>query len=149
MYVPSYQMHNVLNVYAKKLERKSATGPASTTPSPPSEKIHLTAEGKRQRVIEKVASTIVERITRFGPQNEVDQEIVARLGDEVAEQTGVRPSRWSEFRFNRIDPGDEKRVDTLKVDDGDFVRKRLKQLVRETVDRQMVAPHETPMQDNV
>jgi hypothetical protein len=144
MYVPSYQMHNVLNVYAKRLERSVGTRTkAGADPSQPSEKIQLTAEGKRQSVIDKVASTIVERIARFGPRNETERQIVRRLNDEVADQGGEPSARWPEFRFNRIDSGSEKRADSLKVDDGGFVFKRLEQLARETVDRQMVSSRPT------
>lgn len=144
MYVPSYQMHNVLNVYAKKLERHGTARRPDAPAAPPSDTIRLTAEGKRQSVIEKVAATIVERITRFGPQDEVDRQIVDRLHREVAQRSGERPPASTEFRFNRIDAGDRKRVDTLKVDDGQFVLKRLEQLAREAVDRQMVSARATP-----
>lgn len=145
MFVPSYQMHNVLNVYAKKLERQ---GPSRrqvpAEPAPPVEKIRLTAEGKRQSVIDKVAATIADRITRFGPQDEIDRQIVERLNQEVAGQHGTPDGRGAEFRFNRIDAGEEKRTDTLKVDDGRFVYQRLEQIAREAVDRQMVSPKKAP-----
>jgi len=148
MYVPSYQMHNVLNVYAKRLERNAETrSKASPEPAQPSETIKLSAEGKRQSVIDKVAATIVDRIARFGPQNEVDRQIVDRLKDEVAGQTEDRQARSPEFRFNRIDSGSQKRADSLKVDDGGFVFKRLEQLARETVDCQMVSTR--PLRDTV
>ena len=51
MYVPSYQMHNVLNVYAKKLERHGTARRPDAPAAPPSDTIRLTAEGKRQAVV--------------------------------------------------------------------------------------------------
>ncbi len=141
MNVSSYQMHNVLNVYAKRLERSAETRHrASAETTHPSATIQLSAEGKRRSVIDKVAATIANRIARFGPQNEVDAQILQKLNDEMADKPMSRKSkREPEFLFNRIDANSEKRTDSLRVDDEEFLFKRLEQLARETVDSQMVS----------
>ena len=80
MQIPSHQIHNVLKVYGKQLsqariqDRKRALETPETV-----DRINLSAVGKRQAIIDRVAADIVDRITQSGPQDKVDQEIVNKL----------------------------------------------------------------------
>ncbi|MBU0991140.1 MAG: hypothetical protein KJ737_01495 [Proteobacteria bacterium] len=138
MEIPSYQIHNVLKVYSKQvsqtkmIERNKALGKSTS-----SDKINLSAEGKRKAIIEKVASDIVERITNFGPQNDVDYEIVNKLKDELGQEIDFKQKGDRKFVFNVIDENDNKVKTTLSVEDSNFVIERLDQLAKEVVDKNM------------
>ena len=74
MYVPSYQMHNVLNVYSNQLRQNMVSEGKSKVPAkPPSDRIHLSPEGKRQATIEKVSRDILDKISRYDSLNESRQ----------------------------------------------------------------------------
>jgi hypothetical protein len=67
MYVPSYQMHNVLNVYSKQLRQNVSSSKKNNKPETAfSDQVNLTSEEKRQATIEKVSKDILSKITRFG-----------------------------------------------------------------------------------
>ena len=69
MFVPSYQMQNVLNVYSKKLRHNITSGKdQNTSEKPPADRVKLTSEGKRRATIEKVSKEIFDKIIRFGSQ---------------------------------------------------------------------------------
>ena len=91
MQIPSHQVHNVLKVYSKHLRQARAIERREALSQQPGEdKISLSAGGKRQTIIEKVAADIVERITQSGPQDKVEKEIVEKLEGELGQSIGLR-----------------------------------------------------------
>ena len=133
-------MHNVLKVYTRQLSRNRISEYRGVkTAKPASDSITISPEAKRQVVIDKVTADIVDRITRKGPQNDVDREIVDRLKDEMDRQTAIDPSNGSDFVYNVIDADREKEKTKLSVEDSDFLVKRLEDLAKEAADK-MMAP---------
>ena len=67
MYIPSYQIHNVLNVYRKQLSRgtvrTNSGGPEKSRST--QDRIDINSHGQRQSLFEKISSEIVQRITQF------------------------------------------------------------------------------------
>jgi len=138
MLVPSYQMHNVLNVYSKQLRDSMTSGNRKNLSEKlPADQVSLTLEGKRQTTLEKVSKDILEKITRLGNQNGVDQQPAERATDRVETETGVDDTEESTFVFNVIDNINQKRRNTLSVEDSSFLIKRLEQLSREVGDKKM------------
>ena len=89
-------------------------------------------------VIEKVAANIVDRITRFGPQDEMDREIVKQLKDEMGAEEKYQDQDPVEFVFNVIVDGADKTTNKLTAEDSTVLMKRLEALTREAVDKNMV-----------
>ena len=138
MFVPSYQMHNVLNVYSKQLRDSMTSGNRKNLSKKlPADQISLTPEGKRQATLEKVSKDILEKITRFGTQNGVDQQPTERATERVEKEIGVDDTEESTFVFNVIDTINQKRRNTLSVEDSSFLIKRLEQLSKEVGDKKM------------
>jgi hypothetical protein len=136
MYVPSYQMHNVLNVYSKQLRQNIVSEDKSKLPQKlKTDRVSLTPEGKRQATIEKVSKDILDKISRYGSLNEVNQSIT--------EQTNVNPGyenmpdkeKNKTFVFNAIDTINKKSTNTLSVDDSSFLIQRLEQLAKKAGDK--------------
>jgi hypothetical protein len=138
MLIPTYQIHNVLEVYSKQLsqtrliERQKSLGQKQQV-----DKINISADAKRQSIIEKVATDIVNRITRCGPQDAVDQEIIHKLEGEIGQSISFEGEVQNQFVFNTIDENNEKTTNTLEVGNSGFLMKRLEQLAKEVVDRNM------------
>ncbi|HDI59153.1 MAG TPA: hypothetical protein ENF48_02150 [Desulfobacteraceae bacterium] len=129
MDVPSYQMHRVLKLYAKRLEHIAEA------------RRHLSAEGlasavetRRQSLMDRVAATIIRRIQEIGPQLGADgKRQVAGLGP--VGQADKSRDRAREFRFYRIDNRGRKRLASLVIDSGDFVFQRVEALLPPPVER--------------
>jgi hypothetical protein len=135
MQIPSHQVHNVLKVYSKQLSQARALERSKALSRPAEEdKVSLSAGGKRQTIIEKVAADIVDRITRSGPQDNVDQEIVEKLESEIGQQIEFENNN---FVFNVIGKNNEKTTTALQTGDSEYFMKRLEQLAKEAVDKNM------------
>ena len=136
MHVPSYQMHNVLNVYSKQLRQNMVSEDKNKLPQKlKTDRVSLTPEGKRQATIEKVSKDILDKISRYSSLNEINQSIT--------EQTNVNPGyenlpdkeKNKTFVFNAIDAINKKSTNTLSVDDSSFLIQRLEQLAKKAGDK--------------
>jgi hypothetical protein len=133
MYVPSYQMHNVLNVYSKQLRQNVSSGRNSITPERmPTDQVNLTLEGKRQATIKKVSMEILNKITRFGSLTETRPRITEddKMGPD--KETAADERQETTFVFNAIDSINQKITNTLSVEDSGFLIQRLEQLAKES-----------------
>ena len=136
MYVPSYQMHNVLNVYSRQL-RQSITSDKKkiALKNPLTDQIHLTPEGKWQATIEKVSKDILDKITRFESPAENHHQITERIKSDINDNIVAGENSARQFVFNVIDHINKKRTNTLSVEDSKFLIQRLEQLAKEAANR--------------
>jgi hypothetical protein len=136
MFVPSYQMHNVLNVYSRQLRHNmTSANKKSLSEKLPADQVSLTPEGKRQATIERVSKDILEKISRLGSRSRVDQQPTERAKDGVEKETAADDGQETTFEFNVIDAINQKRRNTLSVEDSSFLIKRLEQLSKEEGDK--------------
>ncbi len=136
MFVPSYQMHNVLNVYSRQLRHNmTSANKKSLSEKLPTDQVSLTPEGKKQATIERVSKDILEKISRLGSRSGVDQQPTERAKDGVENETAADDGKEATFVFNVIDTINQKRRNTLSVEDSSFLIKRLEQLSKEEGDK--------------
>jgi hypothetical protein len=134
MQIPSYQMHNVLNVYRKQFTRNELSQRQNTGEvTAPGDRVSLSSEGKRQAIIEKVTAEIVERITNFGPQEALDHEIINQLEQDTGTLVTFGDPQNAKFIYNFIDANNEKASATLSINDSDGLVNRLEELAKEAV----------------
>ena len=136
MFVPSYQMHNVLNVYSKQLRQNMVSEGNNKMPEKPqSDRINISPEGKRQATIEKVSKDIVDKISRYDTLNETRQQITEYTN--INSDNGNLPYKTENktFVFNAIDSINQKSKTTLSVDDSSFLIQRLEQLAKKASDK--------------
>ena len=134
MQIPSYQMHNVLNVYRKQFTRNELSQRQHTGDvKAPGDRVSLSTEGKRQAIIDKVTAEIVERITNFGPQEALDHEIINQLQQDTGATVNFGDPKNSEFIYNFIDANNEKASATLSINDSNGLVNRLEELAKEAV----------------
>ncbi len=137
MQIPSHQIHNVLKVYSKQLSQARILDRQKALFQPSAaDKINISAEGKRQAIIDRVAADLVERITQSGPQDKVEQEIVDKLENELGQPVRFNGT-GNQFIFNVVDQNNEKTINTVEVDDPEYLVRRLEQLAKEAVDKNM------------
>ena len=135
MYVPSYQMHNVLNVYSKKLRHSISSKDQNTSEKLPVDRVDLTSEGKRRTTIEKVSKEILDKIIRFGSQTDSPHphgrsEHMKVNMDKVS--ASAKPNSVG-FVFNVIDTINKKTTNTVSVEDSSFLIQRLEQLSKDAI----------------
>ncbi len=118
MHIPAYQIFNVLNAYISQLcgnhrlmQKKKQRGLLSI------DAIKLSAHGKRQAIIDKVASDIVNRISRFSILDSDEDE--AKHNDQMNKRTFNQKSDKSEssFIFNTIGRNHQKTTRSLSAKD--------------------------------
>ncbi len=128
MNVPSYQMHNVLNVYSKQLRQNITSRKNNQTPEKfPPDLANLTPEGKRKATMEKVSKDIFNKITQFGSLTETRHRITEHAKGKTDKKTAGGKTNKTTFTFNVIDTINKKKTNTLSVEDCSLLIQRLDQ----------------------
>jgi len=135
MYVPSYQMHNVLNVYSKQLRQNLALGGThKRSEQLPADRVNLTPEGKRRAMIEKVSKDILDKISRYGSLSANRHDLTDLAKTDSINGTISDKEKKTTFVFNAIDAINNKKTNTLSVEDSSFLIQRLEQSAKEVGD---------------
>jgi len=135
MFVPSYQMRNVLNVYSKKLRHNITSGKDQNTFEKPSaDRIKLTSEGKRRATIEKVSKEIFDKLIRFGSQTDSLLRKAKQIKGKEDNEIASAKTNKKGFVFNVIDTINKKKTNTVSVEDSSFLIQHLEQLSRNTME---------------
>lgn len=116
MHIPSYQIHNVLNVYRKQLSQGQGNTRANPfTPHPPQNRINISFDDQRQSIIDRISSEIVDRIAQDGPETRFGPVLADRLSRSVTERNGIEGQRDTEFSYTVIDEHNRKVTNTMPV----------------------------------
>jgi hypothetical protein len=116
MYIHSYQIHNVLNVYRKQLSQPAGSSKAKMHPAVAHEdRYSLTADGQRQSIFDKISAEIVDRFTRLDPTPQFDPLVKDNLSPESAPKQDADGLPKSEFSYNVIDEHNRKITNTLPL----------------------------------
>ena len=140
MQIPSYQIQNVLKVYSKQLTQGKllAKSKAAGRGTPPSaDSVTISAKGKRQAIIDKVADNIVNRITTEGPNEHLEAQIAQQIEKEVGKKINFPRNNENQFTYTHVDENNEKVTKTLSVEDSEFIMKRMTELAKKLADENM------------
>ena len=131
MHVPSYQMHNVLNVYSKQLKQAVSSGAKnSMSEKTPTAQVNLSPEEKRRVTVEKVSKDILNKISSFGSLTETRQKIAEDADMISSNKSSTTEEKETTFVFNAINSINQKTKNTLSVEDSGFLIQKLEQLAR-------------------
>ncbi len=138
MQIPSYQIQNVLKVYSRQLSQgklmsRQKAGQAEMVPA---DNVSISSEGKRQAIIEKVASSIVDRIITDGPKEENEKQIASQVEKELGKKIMFSKAK-NQFTYTVVDGDNKKITHTLSVEDSRFIVKRMTELAREVANNNM------------
>ncbi len=116
MYIHSYQIHNVLNVYRKQLSHgPGANSSHNTQTSAAKDRIKISEDGQRQSIMDKISTEIVERITQTGPENQFEKLLADQLSDNSQQSHGVPADASSDFKYTVIDEHNRKITNSLPI----------------------------------
>jgi hypothetical protein len=138
MQIPSYQIQNVLKVYSRQLSQgkllnKNKFGTANRVSA---DSVNISSEGKRQAIIDKVASNIVDRIIGEGPKEKNEEQITEQIEKELGKKIDFTKGK-NQFTYTTVDENNNKVVKTLSVEDSRFVVERMTELARQVADTNM------------
>jgi len=136
MFVSSYQIHNVLNVYSKQLSQDRNTQKLK----PGYEKqqldqIDLSSEGKRKAILDRVAQDILNKISRYGTKSKVGTQEQDQSRERAKNSLDPDNKKETGFVFNVIDDLNKKTTTALSVKDTKFLIDRLEQLAKDEVEK--------------
>ena len=137
MVISAYQVNNVLRVYGDQLRQgRVSTRPKQGNLRTP-DRISISAEAKRKAIVNKVATTIVDRIIHDGPNDDVEREVFQRLENEYGGQLAVVKRSPSDLIFKEIDENGET-IHSLSIEDSRFLRHKLEEITKETIVKNMM-----------
>ena len=137
MVISTYQVNNVLRVYGDQLRhnRLSSRQKSGDTRSP--DKINISSEAKRKAIVDKIASDIVDKITRDGPHENVEKDVFKKLEDEYGAHLAISRKTPTDLIFKVID-GNGETINALSIEDSQFLRYKLQEITRDVVDKNMM-----------
>jgi len=135
MFVSSYQIHNVLNVYSKQLSQdRNVQRLKPGTIKRPSDQINLSTESKRRTTIERVAQEILNKISHYGSEGEIKTQGQDAPRENAKNSLESDNKKEAGFVFNVIDRLNQKTKTALSVKDTKFLIDRLEQMAKDTVE---------------
>ena len=138
MQIPSYQIKNVLKIYSRQLSQGKilSRNKFDTINKNSADNVTISSEGKRQTIIDKVATSIVDRIITEGPKKKNDEDITSQIEKELGKKINFTKNK-KQFTYTMIDENNQKATHTLSVEDSKFIVKRMTELAREVADSNM------------
>jgi len=135
MHVPSYQMHNVLNVYSKQLSRNTSLGQEKIQlKNKKNDKITISSEMKRKVTIEKIAKEILNKITCVDFQEKEIEQPASETDGGLENNDDADIQKRGQFVFNVIDKVNVKKMNAISVETTHFLVNRLEQLAKKDAD---------------
>ncbi len=134
MYIQSYQIHNVLNVYRRQLSQGIVAQPqhgGHHDANP--DAITISKQGKNKSIMEKVAAGVLKKITNVEPGSDFGQEMIKQVQSIQKDLQLVQKD--NAFTFNTIVGDNQKETRSIAVDNSQGLMNRLEELAKAAVKR--------------
>ncbi len=116
MYIHSYQIHNVLDVYRKQLSQgPGAKATQSSLKASSQDRVEISANAQRQTLIDQVSTEIVDRIAQYSPQNQFDEIVARNMDQPTVNGSTDSVKREVEFTYTTIDENNQKSTNSLPI----------------------------------
>ena len=137
MVISVYQVNNVLRVYGDQLRHNRIPSKSKDGIIPQSDKISISSEAKRKSVIDKISSGIIEKITQYGPHENIEEEVFQKLENEYGANLAITKKSPTDLIFKVIDESGET-INSLSIEDSKFLKHKLEEITKETVSNNMM-----------
>lgn len=137
MVITPYQVNNVLRVYGGQLRHNKSANSNKDNNTESQDTINISAEGKRQVLIDKISSEIVNKISQYGPNENVEKEVFEKLEDEYGANLAIDRKNSAGLVFKVIDENGET-MNSLSIEDSKFLRYKLEEITKETVNKNIM-----------
>jgi hypothetical protein len=134
MVISSYHVNNVLRVYGDQLRQGRNSDGSKDSENGAPDRISISDRAKRRVIVNKIASDIVEKITNFGPEENVEEEVSKNLEDEYGVQLDITRKSPNDLLFKIIDENGET-LNSLSIENSEFLRYKLEEVEKGTTEK--------------
>lgn len=136
MYIQSYQIHNVLNVYRRQLSQVKSDHPQRAgTRDARSGAVTISTDGKNQTMMEKVAASVLKKITNVGSGSDFGREMIKKV--QNTEKDLYLAQKDNAFTFNTIGGDNQKETRSMAIDNSQGLMNQLDELAKASVHRKV------------
>ena len=124
MIISEHHVNNVLRVYGDLLRQSMISNRPECIDSNAPDRIGISAKTRRETIINDIISNIIERITQFEPNDNVEKEVFKKLESKHGNPLGINEDRHYKLIFKEIDGNDET-INLLSIKDSKFSMNKL------------------------
>jgi len=137
MEISTYQVNNVLRVYANQLRRGRLSNISKTDNTRSIDMVNISASAKKKSIADKIASSIIEKITQHGTNRKIEKEVFQKLESEYGAQLSLSKEGHTNHKFREIDKnGETTRV--LSKEDSKNLMDKFKKITEDTIINNMI-----------
>jgi hypothetical protein len=100
------------------------------------DRISISANARRETIIDNITDNIVDKITQHGPYDKVEKEVFEKLENEYGGHLAIAGDNSNGLIFKEIDENGET-INSLSIEDSNFLTNKLKEITKETIDQNM------------
>lgn len=136
MVLSAYHVNNVLRVYGDQLRQSKISSRPKNVNSTLPDRITISSNARRKTIIDNITSNIIDKITQFGPQDNVEKEVFEKLENEYGGHLTISGDNPNELIFKEISEHGET-INLLSIEDSFFLTNKLKEITEETINKNM------------
>jgi hypothetical protein len=136
MVISAYHVNNVLRVYGDQLRQSKISSRLNNTDPSKPDRISISSNARRKTIIDNITNNIINKITQYGPHDNVEKEVFEKLEDEYGAQLTISADNPKELVFKEINEHGET-INSLSIEDSSFLTNKLKEITQETIDKNM------------
>jgi len=125
MVISAHHINNVLRVYGDQLRQSMISARSESTDTNTPEWISISAKSRRETIIDDIISNIIERITQFGPHDNVKKEVFKSLESKHGNPLSINEDSHNKIIFKEIDENGET-INSLSIENSKFLTNKLK-----------------------
>jgi hypothetical protein len=136
MVISAYHVNNVLRVYGDQLRQSKISSRLKNTDSSTPDRISISSNARRKTIIDNITTNIINKITQYGPHDNVEKEVFEKLENEYGAQLTISGDNPKKLVFKEIDEHGET-INSLSIEDSSILTNKLKEITKETIDKNM------------
>ena len=131
MLISSYHVNNVLRVYGDQLRQSRLSNGLTDADTNSPDRIRLSDKAKRKEIVNRIASDIVEKITKHDPKENAMEGVSKNLEKEDSVQLEITRKSPNDLLFKIIDENGES-LNSLSIENSEFLRYKLEEVDKGT-----------------
>lgn len=136
MVISAYHVNNVLRVYGDQLRQSKISSRLKNTDSSTPDRISISSNARRKTIIDNITTNIINKISQYGPHDNVEKEVFEKLENEYGAQLMISGDNPKKLVFKEIDEHGET-INSLSIEDSNILTNKLKEITEETIDKNM------------
>lgn len=124
MVISAHHINNVLRVYGDQLRQSMISDRPDGTDTNTLVRISISAKTRRETIIDDIISNIIERITQFGPYDNVEKKVFKELECKHGNPENINDNRHNKLIFKEID-GSGETINSLSIEDSKILTSKL------------------------